>query len=439
MTQTLKPSDAVKRYAKHLESQSFAIDESSWPSKALHIRSNTERAMETFQFGFTAWAKAEGIRVEVDNYGAFLGSLTNRLGSLLPRITQTAFRPVPQQIFVSTLGVPCANSYVAYTPTVPPKFEMPSMLEEYLSRVFANAQDRKMVVQWLADIVQNPCRRPQWCVLLTGEQGTGKSTVSRLVSLALGRRYVWESNQYTPAFARFSEVFADNLLTVFDDAPADGRNTYTSLKQAITRTSQTVEIKGQQRPVSREVYSRILILSNNTRPLRLEEGDRRVYAAEYATHRTSPEETAEFFTAFNNWLDCPGSQEVIYHWLSTVDLSDFNPSATVKTETHRHMVDLSISDLEATLKGLLEIEEGEDPVVFTKTQLARLLEDKGFKSINSDQLRMKMEAHGYELSRDRKIKSVNDGRKIDLWQPRPKGLRAPSLTAAQVESLSATF
>jgi len=228
-------SEAARRYADYLQAKSYCIDESAWPLKALHIRSNTDSSIDSFRYDFPAFAKSKGIRVEAD-YSSFLHSLTDRLAYLLPRVKATSFRPEPKQIFTNQYGLKCANTYAPFNPTVPDVFVMPAILEDYLSRVFMNDQDRKYVTQWLADIVQNPTRRPQWAVVLTGKQGSGKSSVFRLLTAALGGRHTWEHNQYAPAFDKFSEVLPDNLLVSFDDAVAL-HNTYQKLKQNITLCS----------------------------------------------------------------------------------------------------------------------------------------------------------------------------------------------------------
>jgi hypothetical protein len=436
--ETLTPKDAAARYTDYLISQSYCVDESAFPPKALHIKSNADSLIDSFRYDFPSWAKKNKVKVDTDSYAAFLNNLTDRLIYLLPRVKGTSFKPVSETIFINSSGLKCANTFVPYAPSAPEQFVMPEELEEYLSRVFMNEQDRKYVIEWIADIIQNPTRRPQWGVCLTGQQGTGKSSIIRMVSAALGYRHTWEHNDYTPAFQRFSEILPDHLLVAFDDAVA-GKNTYQQLKQAITRRSMKVEVKGQQKHVEREVYARVLICSNSMRPLRIEEGDRRLYCAEYSVHKIDPEETAKFFVRFNSWMEEPETAAIIYRWLKQIDLSGFNSGSTLQTETHAAMVGLSKSALDSNLADFVEIEEGQPPRVFSKSALLAYLAEQGFKYPDQDSIKLKMANLGYELSR-RVVKGCNDGKKLDLWQPIPKnGGRAPSLTPEQEECIREAF
>jgi hypothetical protein len=432
-SKSLSPNDAARLYADHLKSKSWCVNVSSFPAKALHITSNEECLIESFRYDFPAWAKAKGVRVDTNNYADFLKTLTDRLIYLLPRVNGVSFKPVPDPIFSSPSGLKYANTYVPFRPDVPSEFEMPEILTEYLDRVFMNDQDRKFVIQWLADIIQNPLRRPQWAICITGLPGTGKSSIYRLVKAALGGRYVWNHNTYDSAFKQFSEVLPNHLLVAFDDAPA-GSNTYELLKLAITCSTREVEIKGEQKRVSREVFARILVCSNDVRPLSLDESDRRFYCTEYSTHKIDPEETAAFFVRFNEWIESPDTPAIIYHWLMNVDLSDFKPGSTIQTPTHAAMVGLSTSVFERCLKDFISADDGESPV-FLRQTLLRHLSQQGFKNPNLDSIKLKMDKLGYEESR-RVVKGCNYGKKVYLWQLKPKNsVRAPSLTPEQEERI----
>ena len=364
------------------------------------------------------------MRVDTKDYAGFLRNLADRLIPLLPRVLGSSFKPVPEKFFEDR-GVLFANTFVPFAPDVSDTFEMPEILEEYLSRIFMNAQDRKYVTAWIADIVQNPSRRPMWAVVLTGDQGSGKSSVFRLVSAALGYRHTWENNQYAPAFEKFSEVLPDHLLVSFDDAVSN-RDTYQKLKQAITRTSMSVQIKGVQKPVMRDVYARVLICSNSPRPLTIEEGDRRLYVAEPCRHRASAEDTAAFFVRFNDWFEQPSTPSVIYQWLQTINLTDFVPGSTVKTETHALMVGLSASVLETLLSEYVE-----NSPIFHNGSLLEYLAENGCQHPNADLIKMKMAALNYEQKR-RKVAGCGD-RQWKLWQPICS--RSRSLTEVEIERI----
>lgn len=429
----LSPARIAQRFADHLISKSWCVDVSAFPLKALHAESNYNAAIDSFRYDFSSWAKANNLRVDLSNnkYGDFLNNLNSRIIPLLPRVLGSSFYPASNydpskdKFFKSKSGAFLANTYVPYKPAIVTNFETPPILLKYLDRVFSNEQDRKIVVQWLADIIQNPSRRPMWAVLLTGKQGSGKSSIFRLVSLALGNRHTWEKNEYGPAFKQFSEVVPDNLLVSFDDAPARA-DTYQRLKQVITCNSMQIELKGMQKLVHREVYARILVCSNVSRPLRIEEGDRRIYCAEPSEHLEGPEESAEFFVAFIDWLESPDAPAILYNFFMGVDLSDFTPGSTIKTETHAKMVGLSTTVLENLLLDYVT----EKPI-FHNTTLLSHLSSHGINRVDADVLKMKFADLGYVHKR-RPVEGCE--KHIWVWQQDCK--RARALTEDEIKSIA---
>ncbi len=420
----LSGREIIRSYADYLKSESWCVEISSYPLKALHANTNHNAIIDEFKYRYPQWAKAKGVHIAPEKYSEFLNTLVDRLMPYLPRIVDSAMRPTDEKFF-DLGGVLIANTFSSFRPAVSDIFEMPTILQEYLDRIFSNSQDRKFVIEWLADIIQNPERRPMWSVVLTGDQGSGKSLMFRLVSAALGFRHTVELSQYAPAFEKFSEVLSDHLLVSFDDAVSN-RDTYQKLKQVITRKSMSVELKGIQKRVVREVYARILICSNSPRPLSIEEGDRRLYVAEPVLHKESKEESAAFFVKFNDWLDEPSTPTIIYHWLKTVDLSDFVPGSTIQTQAHKQMVGLSVS----VLKGLLsDFVEG-SPIFHNET-LLKYLDENGCKNIKPDLIKFEMSSLNYEQKR-RKVTGCEKGQ-IYVWQERC--LRSRSLTDAEEKNI----
>lgn len=433
-------SEAARRYAEYLKEQSFCFDESSWPMMALHIQSNTESNADSLTHDFPDWAKANGVRVSTDAYKAFLGGLTERLTYLLPRVRTTSFRPVPHQIFTNKFGLRCANTFVPFNPPVHEAFVMPQILQDYLDRVFMNDEDRKFVPEFMADIIQNPTRRPEYGLYIQGDPATGKSTIYQIVKAALGGNHCWERGEYKEPFEKFSEIWADHLLVFFDDAPAY-KGTYLRLKQAITRKSMKVQIKGSQKLVERDVYSRVLICSNPEAEYQLigEKGERRFYVTEPSTHRVSPEATEEWFISFYAWLEEPGTPAILYAWLKSINLTDFKSGSMTRTPAHAAWLGLSTSSFADSIKEFVQPEEeGQAQPVFLQCQLLDYLTGQGFKYPDQDTIKAKLNVLGYEVSR-RPVKGCNDGKPINLWQPKPKEGRAPSLTPEQTASIIAAF
>lgn len=441
----LAPKECAKRYADYLTANSECVDISSYPTKLFNADSDSERIIEDLRYGFPDWALKNNIRVDLkdDKYGAFLSGLTDRLIPQLHRVLGSSFYPATaydktkHKFFKDSHGVNLANTYVPFLPARPTVTETPDILEEYLSRVLPNQQDYKTVLQWCADIIQNPSRRPMWSLVITGEHGTGKSSLFQLVKLALGNRYTWDHGDYGPVFKQFSEILPNNLLLSFDDA-VGRKETYQRLKQVITCTSRQVELKGIQKLVHRDIYARIMVCSNSPRPLIIEKGDRRLYCVEPAKHKVNEKETAEFFVKFISWMTSPEAPAILYHFFMGIDLSDFLHGSTVKTSTHDAMVGLSTLVLDDLLIAYITPDENKEDIekpMFHNSDLLDYLAASGLKPPDVDILKGKFAALGYEHKR-RTFTTENATENIFVWQPiLTKSKRSRAFTESERKSI----
>jgi hypothetical protein len=352
----LKAAEAVKEFASALAEESWCLDVSGTNKPAaLHALSNRSACAEAFAYEFKTWAGQNGIEITGTSKD-FWKTLSFQVAQELPRIYGSTFRPVDEK-FLLCDGIRLANIYVPFRPEPFEDGEGRAMVDELFERLFPDPLERTTVLQFFAHIIQKPLERPQWGLLITGEGGTGKTRLVELAEMALGNRHRWRENDYKLISKQFSEILPNNLLVTFDDATATAQ-TYEDLKHSMTKSRQEVEIKGQQKKISREVYARIVILSNSERPLQIED-DRRFFVPSPCTHRVDREESAAFFERFSEWLGGPQASPFLFHYFSGVDLRDFNPNRTVRTKTLLRMEGVTdgaqLKELAGELAGKLEI------------------------------------------------------------------------------------
>ena len=418
LVKSLSSLEVMKLYAAHLRSQSWCIDSSGATVMALHASSGYPANLDHFKNTFAAWAKSSGNYVDSDNYQGFLTSLRFALPTMLDSILGSTMRPTPEP-FITVNGATFANTYVPYKPPRPLNCTAP-LAEELLDRLFPIESEREWVLQHLAHTVQRPLDRPQHGLLITGAPATCKSSLMRLVSLAMNGKHFYSSNGYTQALQKHSEVLPNNLVVVFDDATAT-TDTYEKLKDTITRKVQSVELKGSQKLVTREVYSRVVVISNSRRPLRLVD-DRRFFAPAYCEHETSKEDSEEFGSRLADWLTEDGTPAILHHWLMGVDLTGFKVSGCPRTETLIQMEGASTPALERHIKGFIESRTAADELspVFHEKAIAEYVNDAGLKRISTDEIAYKLVSMGYEHKRRRDPDQVKkDGDKdlyVYVWQ-----------------------
>lgn len=410
----------LRQFAEHMAGKSWCVDVSGTRPVALHADSNRPASSEVFTYEYVDWERSQQLGALPSRGDNFSRLVQEGVIQELPRVFGSSFRPTDEKFFESR-GALMANTYRPYRPEAVVSEAGVQLLEELSQRLFTDVSERNQVLQYLAHIVFRPAERPQFGLLITGAGGTGKSLLITLVEKALGGRHSWRENDYNTAFKPFSEVLPNNLLVAFDDAPAKG-STYDQLKHAITSQNQEVEIKGVQRRVLREVYARIVVLSNDRKPFDLTD-DRRFFVPRYCVHKSNKTESDHFFQAFVGWLGSAESGAVIYHWLSQIDLSDFNLTAPEITDTHRSMSHTSSSSLDEIVSGyvqdrrLVHIDE-------VSAHAARM----GISSPNVRDVAKALANAGY-ISRRRSHPSGTG--QLELWVPAARR-RQRSLTTEEI-------
>ncbi|RFP11416.1 hypothetical protein D0T23_21120 [Duganella sp. BJB475] len=345
----------------------------------------------------------------------------------MPNVLGSAFRPVPERFFDTHPGITLANTYIPYKPQRVLQLLMPAIFREFLDRIFMNREDERVVLDWCADIIQNPTRRPEWGVIMSGDHGTGKSTMTTLVRKALGYNHVWQREQYAPALAKFSEVLPDHLLVCFDDAPAKS-DTYETLKFIMSAKTLAVELKFVQKIVQREVYARILICSNKDTPFEFDGQDRRFYVCDRSQMKVDLDESKGFFEKFYEWMGEPSTDAFIYNFFMDRDLSGFKPGSTAQTPALRRMLGLSVGDFKDILTQLVR-----KVPRFHNERLLRTLKENGCDNVSQEAIERVMRGLGYKLAR-RSVPGCRTAQ-VDVWQPDVK--RSPKLTPSEVVAIQA--
>lgn len=109
----------------------------------------------------------------------------------IPTVHTRMYLPGAGDIF-DVNGIDYANSYTDIgLPDVPEQLNRKqrravATVEAHLEHLFASERDRKLLLSWMAFIVQNPGRRVNWSPIIQGTQGDGKSFFHLLMGCVLG-------------------------------------------------------------------------------------------------------------------------------------------------------------------------------------------------------------------------------------------------------------
>lgn len=135
----------------------------------------------------------------------------------------------------------------------------------------------EFLLDWIADIFQNPQIKHNTAVVLQGEQGTGKSIFAETIGHLVGRQHFTVIASIGELVGRFNKQYATSMLIFADEAlaPRDLERRG-KLKHLISSTTLTIEEKGKDSyPVDN--YTRFIFASNNDTVIPAENNERRYF------------------------------------------------------------------------------------------------------------------------------------------------------------------
>ncbi len=205
---------------------------------------------------------------------------------------------------------------------------------------------------WLAHIFQCPDQKPGSTVVITGEKGTGKSTLFDYLNRLLGKHGITVA-QRKQIVGQFNGHLATTLLMVCEEAfwaadpQAEG-----VLKDMITNKSVLIEKKGYD-PVQSLNYTRLALISNNewVVPASLKD-ERRFFVLNCSSARRGD---TEFFDRLRYQMDHEGGLEAmmdeLMNWkpVHGTWASLFTPPVT------EHLQKQQIESLSGVQKFMLEL------------------------------------------------------------------------------------
>ncbi len=218
--------------------------------------------------------------------------------------------------------------------TVEPFLELMSLVqggEEYM-------------IHYLADLVQNPGKLPEVGIILRGLEGTGKNSITEVISRLIGsEHYFSTTDPLLDVFGRFSEARYRKLCINFDEAEAKKMFSLNeNIKGLITSPYLNYEQKGVT-PIRVRSFSRVIVTTNNQTPLKMSQTDRRWCVFDMSEKFIK---NREHWDTFYKWLNDPKNIKSVYEHIMKIDLSGVDlkniPSTTGLIEMKQSCLPLEI-------------------------------------------------------------------------------------------------
>ncbi len=221
--------------------------------------------------------------------------------------------------------------------------------EAFLDFILPKAEEREMLLNWMAWNLQNEALKGKWAIFLYSEKhGTGKSTLADVCKALFGETNTARSNGVSKLVARFNkEVLEKKLVVVEEVEVKKGSFQANAIKSLITEDSTTVEAKGQ--PSETINHHCCFLMTSNHLPLWLEGADRRFYILNlnhqgYNNGGADYDEFKGLVSDVYDQIGRPGELRGLHHALLSRDLTGFD-ALSLDVNVHATDVMKELADL----------------------------------------------------------------------------------------------
>jgi hypothetical protein len=278
------------------------------------------------------------------------------------------------------------------------------LFKSHLRNLISEPDYRRVILDFLATMVQSPGRKIRWAVLIQSVEGAGKTYIAELMKKVLGEEHVQTIDGAAIKSGWNDWAFGKQLI-VLEEVRVTGTNRHeimNTLKPLITNDDIAVNEKFRNARQTSNI-SNYMLFSNHHDALALTPGDRRYFVVKSPLQSKSQVLALGenyFPPLFNMLRDHPGAMRA---WLSEWEISpDFNPDGHAPRTTYvADMVNDTANSLTAAVRRLLL--EGDYPlvqydIVSAKKLLEVLMNDEGLCRVTTQQLSQVLREEGFVQS-----------------------------------------
>lgn len=283
----------------------------------------------------------------------------------IPAVNGRMYAPGRDSVFIYN-DMTMVNTYPENQVPLKPKVIRPvdkiniKRVKAHLSHLLTDERERRMLMDWLAYVVQNPGQRVNYAPLIQGVQGDGKSFFAFLLSAVMGAPNVRMGNAHIleGSFTGWAE---GQCVMAIEEIRLIGHNRYDVLnrvKPFITNSVIEIHPKGRN-PYNVENTTNYLLFTNYRDAMPLSENERRflVLFSQWQTAddlRTFKMANPDYYFELYGALD--ESAPALRYWLLQHELSeDFNPRGDAPiTQSFNYMVKAAQPDEIKLVEELIE-------------------------------------------------------------------------------------
>jgi hypothetical protein len=179
--------------------------------------------------------------------------------------------------------------------------------------VSGNEEHYNWLLQYFANIIQNPDKKTSVIIIFQGKQGTGKSIiVDTFYEKVIGENYATATNApMRDFFGNFNSKLSNKVFSVINEAGNELRGCMDKIKDLSTANTINIEKKGKD-PITFTNYNNFIGTTNNMNPFDIAWDDRRFAWFKVNTKYLKNK------AYFENLVDCINHEDFdssLYHYL----------------------------------------------------------------------------------------------------------------------------
>ncbi|MCJ2139973.1 primase-helicase family protein [Methylobacterium sp. E-066] len=204
------------------------------------------------------------------------------------------------------------------------------IISRYLQRFIPDNDSRLHIIQYIAHLLQFPATKITHGVIITGDQGTGKSSLYLIMEKLFGSENA-RKLEGEELGSKFNTRLVNTQILLVEEAQHGERlETYEKLKEIIT--AETFSAERKHYDVAPGYTPRgTFISSNHLSPIALPQNERRWFVARSCDRPEIPDEVAAHNSFFEELHDALQKNDdaisAFSHYLQNLDLANFKPNA----------------------------------------------------------------------------------------------------------------
>ncbi len=175
------------------------------------------------------------------------------------------------------------------------------------------------LINYIADLFQNPHILPEVAIVMCGKKGTGKDLLTEYIQSIIGLDYITQTQKFSSLFGNFNSALKNKLVIQINEVSGkDGFTMKEDLKNFITEKNVIINEKGLKQYTIKN-YARLLMFCNNENPVEITEDNRRFWVV-----KTGEKQNSQYYDKLYNNIDNSNILHSIYTYFMKVDLTNFN-------------------------------------------------------------------------------------------------------------------